>query len=102
MPIVWVVSPVVIRCPWTEAYKACSTQELPNENQRGLGEFPRTDIVYALNRRCRLHVTSNRGKQLPPGVIGFYPEFREDPKPDVGSGITIWDEKDGVCTPNQI
>ena len=54
---------------------------------------PRTDIVYALNGCCRPHVTYNRAKQLPPGVIGFYPEFGEAAKPDDGPGIPLGTKK---------
>ena len=49
--------------------------------------------MYALNGCCRPHVTYNRAKELPPGVIGFYPEFGEAAKPDDGPGIPLGTKK---------
>jgi hypothetical protein len=42
---------------------------------------------------CRPHVTYNRAKELPAGVIGFYPEFGEAAKPDDGPGIPLGTKK---------
>jgi hypothetical protein len=50
---------------------------------------PRIDIVYALKGCCRPHVTFNRADELPPGVIGFYPEFGEAENPNDGPGIPL-------------